>query len=980
MKKVYQIFIALLTVSASLKGQVTVTATGGAFSGAYPTLKAAFDAINNGDHQGAINIRINASITEIATARLNANGGTAHYSRIHIRPTVACTISGNIAGPLIELNGADSITFEGRIGGVGTERSLTIRNLYAASNIFGNTSTIRLCNNASGNKLRYLNLEGSGQGNNAGTIFIGYGSNLYNLIENNDIGPVAGNVPCVGIHARQDQSGSTGYNKYTAITNNLIHDFNSATSFSGGIVLESSWNSTIAGNSIYYTLPSTGAQAFVQSCIAIHYGKGDTIRNNFIGGSAPFAGGNPAVLKDSSGSILGINAGSSQFDTCVIEGNVIKNFKLSSGIANRALVFKGIQAGGVVVGKITGNTIGSLDSTGNIALSYTGSPASNPVWMVGIEADRGTTTFGSVLIKDNSIGGLTLNGPTTENAIIYGINVNSPSPATIESNVIGGPIPGSLQMNAVSGTIEGITMEIHYATPNYHCSQNIIRQLYNNCTGATDAITRGISSVLMPTDQSHPVIASCYITGNRISHLHTTATAAYNGAVQGIFSRLYSTAPGSYINNAISGNSVDTLSSESSGYSTVVTGIGSQAPHNLFFDIDSNVIHTLRNAAANTNAISSAAVQGISTNPPYPAPVTITRNRIYDLESTTTAASTVVGINSAHKSNIHPYVLSKNQIYDLRNGQSEGGSVLGVSLRGGSGTGKFIITNNMISLDPERVTVYGIIHNATATDMQLYYNSIAIGGTATGSKYSGAFYRTWGVNTDISARNNIFHNTRTGGDGRHYALRNDHAYPAAFWHNSDFNDLYSRNPKALVSWRVVSLSLSQYRDSSGQDLSSVSIPVDFADSLSGDLHLLETDSNRQLAGIAIDDVKDDFDGDPRHDHPAMGADEIEVVIPALARNTQAFSRAAISDSDQDKAPFILYPNPTADVLRINMKGINETILLTIFDVSGNTRMTQRLHVGDPGTSLINVQPLTAGTYLLQLNTSKGVITKQFVKM
>jgi len=44
MKKIYQIFIALLTISASLKGQVTVTATGGAFSGAYPTLKAAFDA------------------------------------------------------------------------------------------------------------------------------------------------------------------------------------------------------------------------------------------------------------------------------------------------------------------------------------------------------------------------------------------------------------------------------------------------------------------------------------------------------------------------------------------------------------------------------------------------------------------------------------------------------------------------------------------------------------------------------------------------------------------------------------------------------------------------------------------------------------------------------------------------------------------------------------------------------------------------
>jgi len=67
-------------------------------------------------------------------------------------------------------------------------------------------------------------------------------------------------------------------------------------------------------------------------------------------------------------------------------------------------------------------------------------------------------------------------------------------------------------------------------------------------------------------------------------------------------------------------------------------------------------------------------------------------------------------------------------------------------------------------------------------------------------------------------------------------------------------------------------------------------------------------------------------------------------------------------------------------LRLNTKGINETIILSIFDVSGNTRMTQRLPVSDPGTSLINVQSLSPGTYQLQLITSKGVITKRFVKM
>lgn len=968
MKKFYLFFIVLLTASASLKSQVTITATGGAFSGAYPTLKAAFDAINNGDHQGAINIRINASTTEIATATLNANGGTARYSRIHIRPTAACVISGNIAGPLIELNGADSVTFEGRIGGVGSERSLTIRNVYSGQNVFENTSTIRLANNATANRLRYLDIEGAGQGTYAGTVYIGYGSNRYNVIENNEIGPAGANLPCIGIHLKQDRSAFAVSNSYNIIANNLVHDFISTSVRSGGIIQDAYANhNTITGNSIYYTVPVTGPVNYIQMCIGMDDARGDTVRNNFIGGSAPYAAGEPAVLNEGV-PVQAINVGSGSYDTTIIEGNVIRNFKLTSSLQNISLLFQGIAGGG----KITGNTIGSLDKTGDITVTYTGPlvSASGQVSIVGINT---SATF----IKNNTIGGLTLNAATSENVSLYGIGAGSETYAFIEGNTIGGQVPGSLQLNAVSGTVQGISLSVQSHSPYLYCTQNTIRHLYNNCTGITDAITRGIATTLLPNTGA---TGFCYLTGNRITHLHTTAAAASNGTVQGIFSRFVPTVTKSYINNSIIGNSIDTLSSESSGYSTVVMGIGSQSPHNVFLDIDSNVIHTLRNAAANTNALTSAAVQGIATNPLNPAAVNITRNTIYDLESTTNVASTVIGINSTHKSNLRPYLLSKNHIYDLRNGQSEGGAVLGVSLRGSSGTGRFIVTNNMISLSPERVTVYGIIHNATATDMKLYYNTIAIGGTAAGSRYSGAVYRTWGVNTSISAFNNIFHNTRIGGNGRHYALRNDHAYPASVWPNSDFNDLYSSNPAALVSWRVVSLSLSQYRDSSGQDLSSKSIRVDFADSLSGDLHLLDTDSNRLLAGIAIDDVKDDFDGDPRHDHPAMGADEIGVIVPMLARSRQSFSRPLTPANDQDKRQLLLYPNPTPDVLRINMAGYNETITFSIFDLSGKERMTQKIDVSDPGTSVINVQPLTAGSYLLQLNTSKGVITRRFVKM
>lgn len=686
MKNIYLFFIALLTVCASLKGQVAVTATSGAFSGSYPTLKAAFDAINNGDHQGAINIRINASTTEVATARLNASGGTAHYSRIHIRPTLACTISGNIAGPLIELNGADSITFEGRVGGIGTVRSLTIRNLYYLSNSFGNTSTIKLCNSARANKLRYLNLEGASQGYYSGTVYIGYGSNSYNIIENNDIGPAGGKLPSVAIHALPDQSYNGPAGAYNVIADNMIHDFFSTTDRSSGILIDSyNTNTTISGNSIYMTTPVTGQLMFVLSFIGIGEGTADTIRNNFIGGSAPLAGGGPAVFNEGI-SILAINAGSRTYDTSVIEGNVVRNFQLNNNAANRSAMFEGIRASGMPAVKITGNTVGSPDSTGNITVSYTGPVVSGLARVAGINVEFGSIYRGAI-IADNTVGGLTLNGAAAENARIQGIIIATNSNTIIERNIIGGQVPGSLQLNAGSGTVEGISMTVQGSGYQYTCRQNIIRHLYNNCSGTTDAIVRGIYTFLQRVEGTD---AACYITGNRITHLHNTASSALNGSVQGVYNNAEVNTIKAFVNSHISGNTIDTLSSETNGYTSVVMGIGSQGPHNRFLDIDSNTIHTLFNAAPNTNTVSTAAVQGIGTNLPYKAPVNVIGNKIYDLESATAEASTVIGVNSAHKSNLYAYTLSKNQIYDLRKSNSGTGVVLGVSLRGTSGTGRFL--------------------------------------------------------------------------------------------------------------------------------------------------------------------------------------------------------------------------------------------------------------------------------------------------
>src|ERR1051325_2151986 len=65
-------------------GPVTVKATAGVLGPTdYPTLKAAFDAINAGTHQSLITIWILGNTSETASAVLNASGtGSASYGSI----------------------------------------------------------------------------------------------------------------------------------------------------------------------------------------------------------------------------------------------------------------------------------------------------------------------------------------------------------------------------------------------------------------------------------------------------------------------------------------------------------------------------------------------------------------------------------------------------------------------------------------------------------------------------------------------------------------------------------------------------------------------------------------------------------------------------------------------------------------------------------------------------------------------------------
>lgn len=165
-KTLFTAFLIFLFFGLSAYSQVQIGTTN------YTTLKAAFDAINNGTHTGNINIAITGNTTETATAVLNASGtGNANYTSITIYPTGTRTISGNLANAIIQLHGADNVTIDGRANQSGSSRDLTIKNdynltsNYAAVIWLDSVASTGTALGAKNNTIKYCNIVGGSSTN-----------------------------------------------------------------------------------------------------------------------------------------------------------------------------------------------------------------------------------------------------------------------------------------------------------------------------------------------------------------------------------------------------------------------------------------------------------------------------------------------------------------------------------------------------------------------------------------------------------------------------------------------------------------------------------------------------------------------------------------------------------------------------------------------------------------------------------------------
>ncbi len=470
---------------------VEVNATGGQTVNYYSTLKAAFDAINAGTHTGTLTVKLNGSTAETASAVLNASlSGSANYSTIAIYPTVSsATVSGAIAGNLIQLNGADNVTIDGRINQSGAA-NLTISNTSTATS----ARTIELINSAESNYIQFCNVKGAGTSTTQGTINISTATagngNDANYIQYNNISSVSSsNRPINLIYSL----GTTGFvNDQNTIRNNNFSDFLSDGTASNGIHISSFSNAySITGNSFYQTASFAPTASIEYSVIRINNGSATdfTISGNYIGGDAALAAGTWTKTNafNNTFNVIYLNVGNSGNS---VQDNTIKGFSYAnSGAANWFGI--NLAGGAAAIGTATGNTIGATTGTGSI--TFTAGATNASFYGIYVATTQNTT------ISNNTIGSITTASNASTNATnFYGIyKTATAGELTITNNLIGGTsTANSIQASSAATDNSQILYGIYnLGTGKISILENRISNLNNLTTETTlSSRTRGIFS------------------------------------------------------------------------------------------------------------------------------------------------------------------------------------------------------------------------------------------------------------------------------------------------------------------------------------------------------------------------------------------------------------------------------------------------------------------------------------------------------
>jgi hypothetical protein len=259
-------------------------------------------------------------------------------------------------------------------------------------------------------------------------------------------------------------------------------------------------------------------------------------------------------------------------------------------------------------------------------------------------------------------------------------------------------------------------------------------------------------------------------------------------------------------------------------------------------------------------------------------------NEIYQ---TVASSGDVSGIMIDNTTGITNMRITNNKIFSLLT-TSAGADVIGIDVFEAISVA---VINNMVSLSTtgDR-NIFGIAQQSNGNDIDIYFNSVQISGTGSGTSGTAAFYKSYtSVNDDV--RNNIFSNIRvTSGTGGQYAIAQTDGVMA-----SNYNDLYSSgnaNNQVGLKNSTNYATLAAWRAGTGQDLNSVSVAPVFVSAT--DLHLVAgSNSGLDNKGINIATVPTDIDNQTRSVTPDLGADEMasgsDVTAPTITYTPFGFT-------------------------------------------------------------------------------------------
>ena len=576
-----------------------ITKTVGNTGADFFTLKQAFDSINanaGSVYTGAITLQIIANTTETASAVLTT--ANTNWTSVNIYPTNSgLIISGNLAAPLIDLDGSDNVTIDGRVNASGSAKDLTIVNTSSSST--AGTSTIRFINTAQNDTVAFCNVKGSSMATTSGIVYFATATagtgNSFNGINNCNITNNASNRP---INAIYSLGSETFLNTTNTISNNYVYDFLNKDASSNGISLFSySTDFTISSNSFYETTALSPSGAWTYNAIRIYNypsGVNFNITENYIGGSEALCGGSSFTINSSNSHLFqGIFLRAGITTASSIQNNTIKNISYTT---TSSTPWTGIyiQAAEVNIGTILGNNIGETTGTNSITITNTTTAATS----YGIYVSSPFT----VEISKNNIGSINVIGSSSNSHSIIAIRKSSGGAFTVSHNNIGSETTAnSIQASSPAGasSVQIVTGVLSYGSGNTTISNNIIYNLHNAYTGgSTNSRVRGIDVIF----------GSNIIQNNIIRNLSSSSGQQYYNSSASVIGISQSSTTAS-VTQTINDNTIYNLYNTHPTAKVDVYGIyfgGSTTGNN---EISNNFIYGLSVSSSNT----ASAIKGIIT-------------------------------------------------------------------------------------------------------------------------------------------------------------------------------------------------------------------------------------------------------------------------------------------------------------------------------------------------------------------------------